>query len=121
MVELGVSSKQKDKARQVFERSADQAGFFAHGRDRLVQPGVKVRDNEPPKDETPRRRNGGDDGDGGDIDPLIAAMIQKLPAAGASWPADERVTWLRMMAMAFQMAFGQADEIEIKKAHQSTA
>ena len=31
MVELGVSPKQKDKARQVFERSAEQAGFFATG------------------------------------------------------------------------------------------
>jgi hypothetical protein len=38
MVRLGVSPKQKDKARQVFQRSADQAGFFAHGRDRLVMP-----------------------------------------------------------------------------------
>jgi hypothetical protein len=35
---LGVAPKQTDKARQVFERSARQAGFFAEGEDRLVQP-----------------------------------------------------------------------------------
>lgn len=38
MVTLGVAPKQADKARQAFERSARQAGFFAHGEDRLVQP-----------------------------------------------------------------------------------
>jgi hypothetical protein len=116
MVELGVSPKQKDKARQVFERSAEQAGFFAHGRDRLVQPGVVLKPGEPehPADESANRRRG--TGDGGDLDPLIAALIQKLPAAGTTWLADERVTWLRMIAMAFQMAYGQTEEIEIKKA-----
>jgi len=35
---FGVSSKQTDKARQAFERSARQAGFFEAGDDRLVRP-----------------------------------------------------------------------------------
>jgi hypothetical protein len=57
----------------------------------------------------------GDRGDsGGPNDPLISALIQKLPKAGA-WPVDERVTWLRMLAMAFQVTYGQEPEIEIKK------
>jgi hypothetical protein len=43
IVELGVAEKQKDKARQVFERSADQAGFFEHGPNRLVMPGIAAR------------------------------------------------------------------------------
>lgn len=38
MAGLGVAQKQTDKARQVFERSARQAGFFAQGDERLVQP-----------------------------------------------------------------------------------
>lgn len=38
MLSLGVSSKQTDKARQAFERSAKQAGFFEAGDDRLVRP-----------------------------------------------------------------------------------
>jgi len=40
MVDLGVAPKQATTARQVFQRSADVAGFFAHGRDRLVTPVV---------------------------------------------------------------------------------
>jgi len=31
MVALGVTPKQKDTARQVFQRSATEAGFFAYG------------------------------------------------------------------------------------------
>jgi hypothetical protein len=38
MRDVGVSSKQTDKARQVFLRSARQANFFEHGEDRLVRP-----------------------------------------------------------------------------------
>lgn len=38
MEKLGVSTKQSDKARQAFERSARQAGFFERGEDRLVRP-----------------------------------------------------------------------------------
>ena len=38
-VDLGVSSKQKEKARQAFDRSARVAGFFPTGQeDRLVAP-----------------------------------------------------------------------------------
>lgn len=38
MVELGVAPKQKAKARQAFQRSARQAGFFAQNPSRLVPP-----------------------------------------------------------------------------------
>ena len=38
MHSLGVGQKQVAKARQVFARSAEQAGFFTFGRDRLVKP-----------------------------------------------------------------------------------
>ena len=38
--ELGVSAKQAAKARQAFQRSAELAGFFKMGKDRLVQPAI---------------------------------------------------------------------------------
>jgi hypothetical protein len=49
MQSLGVSSKQTDKARQAFERSAKQAGYFESGEDRLVRPRA---DSLPRKDES---------------------------------------------------------------------
>jgi hypothetical protein len=54
-------------------------------------------------------------GGGGGADPLIRALIQKLPKSGEEWSADDRVTWLQMISMAFQMTYGPVDAIEIKK------
>jgi hypothetical protein len=39
-------------------------------------------------------------------DPVIGALIGKLPAPGTTWPRADRVAWLRQMAMAFDSAFG---------------
>jgi len=55
------------------------------------------------------------DGGGGAGDSLIQALIDKLPEGGP-WPASERITWLKMLAMAFQMSCGAETEIEIKEA-----
>ncbi|HEV2568684.1 hypothetical protein [Sphingomonas sp.] len=119
---LGVAPKQKDRARQVFERSAEYAGFFEHGRNRLVQPGIsgaaKVKEED---DAGSSGHSGGSNGGGGggggsdsELDPLIAALIKKLPKAGDTWTAASRVTWLRMAAMAFGMVYGEEDEITIE-------
>jgi hypothetical protein len=118
LVGLGVAEKQKGRARQVFERSADQAGFFEHGRNRLVMPGVVLRsDKAPEPDKTKEGTEGGgagNGGNGGQIDPVVKALIDKLPKK-APWPLDERVMWLQMLSMAFQLAYGQEGQIEIKK------
>ncbi len=39
-------------------------------------------------------------------DPVIGALIAKVPAEGAAFTRAQRVNWLRMMAMAFDGAFG---------------
>lgn len=87
MVALGVAEKTKDRARQLFERSAEHAGFFAHGRNRLVMPGVAIKEEIPvdqKDDQNGQNGNvGGGGGGAGGKDPLIAALIQKLPKAGA--------------------------------------
>jgi hypothetical protein len=38
-------------------------------------------------------------------DPLIAAMIAKLPD-GEEWPVDRQLAWLHLMAMAFGTVYG---------------
>jgi hypothetical protein len=116
IVALGVAPKQKERARQVFDRSADQAGFFAHGKDRLVRPGIAPGAAAPPPVVEPERKaHGGGGGGGGDhVDPLINALIQKLPDTADEWPVADRVDWLRLMAMAFQIAYGRGAEISIK-------
>lgn len=39
------------------------------------------------------------------IDPLLAALIKKLPA-GNEWPVDRQLAWLNMTAMAFGSIYG---------------
>jgi hypothetical protein len=121
MVGLGVAPKQKDRARQVFERSAEQSGFFAHGRDRLVQPGfapVGSSEKQPPLANADKYGSGGGGSGGGDdsLDPVVSALIKKLPGKGKDFAVEARVRWLQMMEMAFQDAYGEAGVIEIKKA-----
>jgi hypothetical protein len=118
IVQLGVSEKQKGRARVVFEKSAEQSGFFEHGKNRLVMPGVapdaapagKRQENNGSQLQD---RNGRGTGSGPE-DALIQALMQKLPPSGP-WSADERVNWLKLLTMAFQIAYGPSDEIEIKK------
>jgi hypothetical protein len=109
MVEFGVALKQRDKARQVFQRAAQQAGFFEHGTDRLVRP---VTPGLPPPggrgggEKTPKPKGGGAGDDGGDgLDPVIDALIKKLPDPNQPWPLDKRVKWLRWAANALDMLY----------------
>jgi hypothetical protein len=133
MVGLGVSEKQKDRARQVLERSADLSGFFESGKTKLVMPALAqgsgggagreiVRDKGGSGGQGDSRTgtggsgagSGSGNGSGGQNDPLINALIQKLPSGG-NWPVDDRINWLKMLVMGFQVAYGAEAEIEIKK------
>ena len=52
-------------------------------------------------------------------DTLIAALIAKLPAAtdgAAQWRQEDRITWLQMMAMAFDAVHGRCGGIAIAAA-----
>lgn len=106
MEQLGVAPKQKTKARQVFMRSAKQAGFFQLDSERLtVPPNVSLSDAQPGAkrdaigfigDATrmdARRRGGGDGGgDGGDdsIPSAILGLLQGLPAPGTGMAKKRR-------------------------------
>lgn len=102
IVALGVAEKQKDRARQVFERSAQQAGFFEAGRERLVRPGfapsTEAHGAQASLDE---KKGGGDDGSGGtlSLDPLLMALLQKIPPKHEGWPSAKRLRWFRTFAM----------------------
>jgi hypothetical protein len=45
-------------------------------------------------------------------------LADKKEDGGGGNGAGGRVMWLQMLAMAFQMAYGQTEAIEIKKAAQ---
>lgn len=46
-------------------------------------------------------------------DRLLAALIAKLPIENARWPRPDRIAWLQMMAMAFDVVYGQCSGIRV--------
>lgn len=111
MGSLGVSSKQTDKARQAFERSAQQAGFFAHGRERLVLPAfrnaapetLKVESN--PESLPPSNQYGGGGGGGKPLDPLIQGLLNRLPEPDTEWHLHDQAKWLQAVSHAFALMY----------------
>ncbi len=104
MVALGVSPKQKVRARQIFQRSADQAGFFGLGRNKLVRPHTDLPEPAPapaalPTADSPH--NGTVSG----LHPLIVGLLHTLPEPGAAWPADKRQHWLNTADHVFGLLY----------------
>lgn len=117
-VGFGVAPKQKDKARQAFDRSAQQAGYFdTGGRDRLIRPPVSSLDGEtiageasgaavPPPDDT--NRNGGGytgGGGGGGYHPFVEGLLQTMPEPGTLWTIEGRAAWLEAAATTFKLIY----------------
>jgi hypothetical protein len=126
MREVGVSGKQTGKARQAFMRSARQAGFFIHGEDRLVRPvdrGPGTKPIDPAKTENESKLaeekvgGGGNNGGGNDLDldPLLKALLKKMPPPDKGWPGPARVRWFRTFAMNVSQIYdGDGQPVEMK-------
>jgi len=121
IVALGVSDKQKARARQVFENSAQQTGFREAAPNRLVMPAVVVK---PAPLEEKTKNDGGDGGDGGlHLDPLLMALLRKIPKTETGWPTDSRLRWFRTFAMNVSQVYDDDKEpveleINVKKSDQ---
>ncbi len=108
MANLGVSDKQKGRARQLFEKSAEEAGFFEHGNNRLVMPGVvtgpgaKQIDSAPIDDGNKPVDKGGGNGGIGMIETWIVARMKTDLAARrlATIPGIGPMIATRMAAVA---------------------
>ncbi|MGC2639813.1 MAG: hypothetical protein WA294_21700 [Acidobacteriaceae bacterium] len=117
IVNLGVAPKQKEKARQAFQRSASDAGFFAYGSGKLVEPVLtptkqstepartkeQTSEQVPPRNDTTGSNGGG--GGGGGYHPLIEGLIKALPPQATLWPIEARKKWLQAAAMNFDYVY----------------
>jgi hypothetical protein len=119
LVQIGVAEKQKHTARLVLERSAQYAGFFEHGKDRLVMPGISpdnTKDEKPDESDQPRGGSG-KGGGGGDgpppRHPLIEGMFQSLPPIGQLWTLDEAADWLHAAAYNLRFAYKLKGKITV--------
>ena len=126
---LGVAEKTKDRARRVLERSADQASFFEHGRDRLVRPRVSVRENaDAPPAELPRQEPIADKGTGGGsagddraqrLHPFIQGLLDTLPGIPdpkqkPEWPVADRAKWLQTAANIFDLIYAGEGGVKVE-------
>src|SRR5260370_17307919 len=46
-------------------------------------------------------------------DRLLVALIAKLPMEAAQWPRADRMAWLQMIAMAFDVVYGPCSGIRV--------
>src|SRR5437764_1405187 len=81
--------------------SAQQTGFRSIAPNRLVMPAVVTKDEKTPDE---HKRKNGDGGDGRDrtglnLDPLLVALLNKIPEQGQEWPAEKRLRWFKTFAM----------------------
>lgn len=117
MEQLGVSPKQKERARQTFMKSAQYAGFIDSATGRFVKPGIAQKD-EPQRQQDKPADSGSGGGGGGDkpsLDPIIKGLIDRLPPSGTAWPVDQRKLWLQILESSFQLVYKESngkDEID---------
>jgi hypothetical protein len=113
----GVAAKQTARARQVFERSADDAGFYESGRNRLVIPAAAnfrgPETHKALKDQTDggTERTGKVSAESGlELDPIIRGLISRLPPRESVWPIAERDLWLSILKSSFQLVYKDASK-----------
>jgi len=58
-------------------------------------------------------------------DPLIQALVSKLPKPNTIWPIGDRAKWLQAVAMAFNLIYkpdeGDEHDLKIEKSHLKSA
>ncbi|WP_315731127.1 MULTISPECIES: hypothetical protein [unclassified Bradyrhizobium] len=134
-INFGVAPKQAYNARLAFEKSANQAGFFSAGPERLVAPILSSSGSASagpigyPQTEIPAvapkgpplpweagatadpiaRAVLGSSHDNG-LDQLIVGLLQRLPKAGEKWDTEKRVRWLQTLAANFDMVYDNDDD-----------
>lgn len=97
MEKLGVSPKQTDRARQALQKSAERAGFFESGKDRLVEPalsGANVQDQNMDK---PPRQNLSSE-----LPEWAAKMFLTLLNEGESWSAEQTHAYIQGARTAYK-------------------
>jgi hypothetical protein len=46
-------------------------------------------------------------GNGLELDPLIDALLEHLPAPGDHWPPEDRKTWMQILELAFKLIYSE--------------
>jgi hypothetical protein len=112
MTELGVAAKQADKARQAFQRSAQEAGFFRQGSNKLVKPAFAAVQEEMEIERRDQPDGTGSGGGGGrpPMHPFIEGLVKTLPDAGMVWPDSGQQQWLDAAKAIFKLIYPSPED-----------
>lgn len=118
MEQLGVSPKQKERARQAFHKSAIYAGYIDGNTGKFIKPGSSPTSSEESSGSNKSHGNGGGDGDGTDhtglsLDPLLIALLQKIPKKEEGWIGTKRARWFRAFAMNVSQVYDDENPVEL--------
>jgi hypothetical protein len=89
ILDLGVSAKQTAKARQAFQRSAEQAGFFRQQPGRLVKPPTNLPDSDAAEESEEGDALKRPAATAGVMPDAVQASILTLLQEGRSWSAEK--------------------------------
>ncbi len=116
MMRLGVPAKSVELARRAFLRSAEFAGFFRSGRDRLIRPApmsgsIAPRHVGAPE---PTEPTVGPLAEAAPMaeHPLIQGLMAKLPPEGERFTPRQRQRWLDTAKAALDLMYAGEDEDE---------
>ena len=122
--QLGVSPKQKERARQAFQKSAVFAGFIDAATERFVRPGNAASgasaEKDPPAEDGNRGGGGGGGGGGGHggdgmpRHPLVLGLFQSLPADGTVWSLEDAAAWMEAAAVNLRLAYKFKGSIKVE-------
>lgn len=129
MVNAGVAPKQKERARQVFIRSAKFAGFFDIRADRLVKPEIRdtadganslasgsepalkpAAEERPAPPPLPRVFYGGGGGDGGGVPSALLELLRRLPPEGTEMTAKRREQFIAALSSAIAFIYPEPED-----------
>jgi len=119
-VKFGVAQKQRTNARLAFDKSANQAGFFANGPDRLIEPIIAGSSRSTTYvDEIDLR---GEPESSSAVKnpfevagrhPFIQGLLDTLPEPQTNWTVEGRAKWLQAAANIFDLIYKGSGEISI--------
>lgn len=112
IVKMGVAQKQKEKARQAFQRSASSAGYFWSGPNRLVRPSIKGSAAAPAAEQEvePEKKKKKEEDDAPRRHPLIEGLLKELPEPQTEWTTEDRKKWLEMASTIFNVIYKDSDD-----------
>ncbi|MGB9236351.1 MAG: hypothetical protein WCC04_18240 [Terriglobales bacterium] len=114
IVKMGVAPKQKGKARQAFQRSANSAGYFWSGPNRLVRHSIKssaaTAPAVEPEPDTSEKKKKRENEDTERRHPLIEGLLKELPEPQAEWTTEDRKKWLEMASTIFNVIYKDSDD-----------